>query len=87
MNWQEVCNHPSLKNLPFKIECPVAPEICVEVLSDSNTENEMAEKRHLYFARVAREVWVCDTGGRLRFFDADGEIKTSALAPAFPQQI
>lgn len=20
MNWQEVCEHPSLKNLPFKIE-------------------------------------------------------------------
>ena len=118
MNWQEVCEHPSLKDLPFKIEldelgkiimspvkiyhsilqgeiefmlrsllkegktlpecaiktskgtkvadvawvslgllakikgeieASIAPEICVEIISTSNTKKEMAEKRQLYF--------------------------------------
>ena len=30
-------------------ECSVAPEICVEVLSLSNTDEEIDEKRALYF--------------------------------------
>ncbi len=118
MNWQEVCEHPGLQNLPFKIElnekgeivmnavkvihslyqgeieyllrtllkggrtlpecairtsrgtkvadvawatrdtvrkikdeveCSIAPEVCVEVLSSSNTEDEMKDKIDLYF--------------------------------------
>lgn len=131
MNWQEVCEHPGLQNLPFKIElnekgeivmnavkvihslyqgeieyllrtllkggrtlpecairtsrgtkvadvawatrdtvrkikdeveCSIAPEICVEVLSSSNTEDEMKDKIDLYFEKGAREVWICENG-------------------------
>jgi len=156
MNWQEVCDHPSLKDLPFKIEldengkiimCPVklyhsalqakiavilerllsngialsecaiktnkgtkvadvawaspdvwaviktqteasiAPEICVEVLSDSNTQNEMAEKSQLYFAAGAREVWLCNEQGEMQFFNAKHPLIHSELAPDFPLRI
>ncbi len=135
MNWQEVCEHPGLQNLPFKIElnekgeivmnavkvihslyqgeieyllrtllkggrtlpecairtsrgtkvadvawatrdtvrkikdeveCSIAPEICVEVLSSSNTEDEMKDKIDLYFEKGAREVWICEDGA-MRF--------------------
>src|SRR6185436_11022345 len=45
-----------------------APEICVEVLSPSNTRNEIEEKRRLYFEAGAAEVWLCEREGRLRFF-------------------
>lgn len=45
-----------------------APEICVEVLSPSNTRNEMEEKRRLYFAAGAKEVWFCDREGKIAFF-------------------
>lgn len=45
-----------------------APEICIEVLSPSNTRNEIEEKRRLYFEAGAEEVWLCESGGRLRFF-------------------
>jgi Uma2 family endonuclease len=117
MNWQQVCEHPSLRNLPFKIElnergeiimsptkvyhsaylgeigsllwsmrregqvltecaiktskgtkvadvawasaerfrrikheaeCSIAPEVCVEVVSPSNTADDIKEKRDLY---------------------------------------
>ncbi|MCK5729078.1 MAG: Uma2 family endonuclease [Methylococcales bacterium] len=156
MYWQEVCEHPDLQNLPFKIEldkigkiimsptkvyhsfyqadlssllrnhlsdgaalvecaiktaegtkvadvawassdrkalifneaeCSVAPEICIEVLSDSNTKKEMKEKRALYFASGALEVWLCSQQGKLTFYNMDGKLKNSMLAPKFPTHI
>jgi len=156
MNWQEVCEHPSLKNLPFKIEldevgrvimspvkiyhsilqgeiefllrsllkegktlpecaiktskgtkvadvawvsldllskikteteASIAPEICVEITSASNTQKEMAEKRQLYFEAGAKEVWMCNENGKLSFFNAEQHLLHSVLAPAFPEKI
>jgi Uma2 family endonuclease len=66
---------------------PIAPEICVEILSPANTDAEMAEKKALYFEAGAEEVWLCDTEGRMRFFDADGEREASARAPGFPHEV
>jgi Uma2 family endonuclease len=62
----------------------VAPEICVEVWSPSNTNEEFVTKRGLYFSAGALEVWICDQQGQMRFYDASGEIKHSNLAPDFP---
>lgn len=157
MNWQEVCEHPSLRDLPFKIEldemgriimsplkvshsfyqgklskllyqhfgdtgeilvecaihtqkgtkvadvawaflerfclirneveCSIAPEICIEVLSDSNTKKEMRLKRQLYFDNGAQEVWLCDLYGKMTFYNKVGELKQSEFAPDFPQVI
>lgn len=150
MNWQEVCDDPVLRDLPYKIElnewgkivmspassrhsflqgliqdalrrirqdgffykeCPIqtskgvkvadvawasenfvrehgresplqkAPELCVEVLSPSNPLGEMEEKRELYFARGAQEVWLCDEQGQLSFFDCVGPLSESRLFP------
>jgi Uma2 family endonuclease len=67
--------------------CSPAPEICVEVVSASNTEEEISGKRDLYLKAGAREVWLCDEHGRLSFFDAQGRMPHSALCPAFPLQI
>ena len=156
MNWQEVCEHPSLQNLPFKIElnqygqivmspvkfdhsafqgeiafllrslrqhgktlvecaihtrkgtkvadvawlsgerykknkhkteCDVAPEICVEVISASNTEAEMQEKRELYVETGAQEVWTCEENGEIHFYDAAKKLERSVLVPNFPRNI
>ncbi len=153
MQWQEVCEHPSLQDLPFKIElnekgqilmspvkvyhsafqgritqllprhgvvlaecaiktakgtkvadiawcseerfariereveCSIAPEVCIEVLSFSNTNSEMEEKRALYISAGAIEFWVCNENGNMAFFDARGPLKTSNLIPDFPQKI
>ncbi|MFT5367060.1 MAG: Uma2 family endonuclease [Candidatus Latescibacterota bacterium] len=65
----------------------VAPEICVEVLSPSNTMAEMEEKRDLYLAKGAREVWVCDEEGQLTFFDTCGKLAHSTLFPDFPTKV
>ena len=156
MNWQEVCEHPSLKDLPFKIEldelgkiimspvklyhaalqgeiefilrsllksgktlpecaiktskgtkvadvawvslpiwakikseteASIAPEICVEVISASNTQKEMAEKRQLYFEAGAIEVWMCNESGAVSFFNAEQQLTRSLLVPEFPEKI
>jgi len=150
MNWQEVCNDASLRDLPFKIElnewgqiimspassrhailqgllidalnrvkkdglvfpeCPIqtskgvkvpdvvwasnqflgehggespfskSPEVCIEVLSPSNTQMEMDEKREFYFARGTHEFWLCDEQGTLTFYDCTGQIASSRLFP------
>jgi len=66
---------------------PVAPEICIEVRSRSNTDAELATKRALYFDAGALEVWVCDEEGHLRFFDPGNELAQSNLVPSFPTRI
>jgi Uma2 family endonuclease len=156
MNWQEICSHPVLRDLPFKletdrwghivmspatnrhsrlqslvarlldrtlsggeafVECGVdthhgvkvadvawasadflrrqaganpyaeAPEIVVEVLSESNTREEMEEKQELYFARGAREFWLCAEDGSVTFHNNHARMARSALAPDFPERV
>jgi Uma2 family endonuclease len=156
MNWQEVCDHPSLKDLPFKIEldelgriimspvklyhsffqgeigfllrtllkdgktlpecaiktrkgtkvadvawvssatwekikteadASIAPEICVEVISASNSKKEMLEKRKLYFEAGAKEVWLCNEQGEMQFFNAQQALSRSLLVPDFPEKV
>lgn len=65
----------------------VAPEICVEVLSPSNSTAEMDEKQRLYFEAGAREVWVCSETGSLAFYNAQGILAESVIAPGFPKTI
>jgi Uma2 family endonuclease len=69
------------------ISCKIAPEICVEVLSPSNTVKEMLYKKDLYFAAGAIEYWLCDKTGRMTFFNAGGELAESILVPKFPAQL
>ncbi len=64
-----------------------APEVCVEIQSPSNSDTEMAEKRNLYFAKGAREYWLCDEEGRLSFFGPGGKMEKSLLFPDMLAQI
>ncbi|MEQ1839958.1 MAG: Uma2 family endonuclease, partial [Verrucomicrobiales bacterium] len=65
-----------------------APEICVEVLSPSNTRAEMEEKQALYFEIGCEEFWTVGSTGKVRFFAPDGaELDSSAFCPEFPDQI
>jgi len=155
MDWEEVCAHPDLRNLPFKIELnargqvimtptkpyhsgfqariserladllgsttftelaiktrlgtrvvavgwasperydaifdaqesALAPEICVEILSDSNTRAELDEKKQLYFEQGCLEFWTCSAQGDMRFCDRNGELERSKLAPRFARRV
>jgi Uma2 family endonuclease len=65
-----------------------APEICVEVLSPGNSDEEISEKIALYLDAGAKEVWICGLFGAMKFHGEDGaELGCSALCPGFPKQI
>jgi Uma2 family endonuclease len=70
----------------------LAPEICVEVMSPTNTEAEMMEKAALYLRCGAEEIWIVDADGGIRVFVAgdDGtpqEAEASQIAPDAPTRI
>jgi Uma2 family endonuclease len=64
----------------------LAPEICVEVMSETNDWDEMMEKRRLYRDAGAEEVWIVTEEGAVRFF-ADEEMEASTIASDFPGRI
>ncbi len=70
-----------------EVECSIAPELCVEVLSSTNTSKEMQTKRQLYFENGALEVWTCDANGNMAFFSPAGSLAHSILFPDFPLQL
>lgn len=156
MNWQQVCDDPTLQDLPYKIELnefgkiimspadtaharaqaeiviligaltkgkgkvsteqpvdtrkgvkvpdaawcsqkfvdeygdqtplPRAPELCVEVVSPSNSPVEMSEKMKLYFESGAQEVWFFRQG-QMEFHNSAGGLDKSDLFPEFPAKI
>jgi Uma2 family endonuclease len=57
---------------------PAAPEICIEIVSPSNAEEEMQEKVTAYLAAGAEEVWRVDESGRTRFFSAAGREQSAS---------
>ena len=61
---------------------PRCPEICVEVLSPGNTEAELHEKMELSFNAGAKEVWICETFGAMRFL---GPELSRCPSPSFAQ--
>jgi Uma2 family endonuclease len=64
------------------------PEICVEVMSPSNSEEEIREKMALYFDAGAKEVWICGIFGAMAFYRPVGvALARSELCPDFPTQI
>ncbi|MGI8604941.1 MAG: Uma2 family endonuclease [Verrucomicrobiales bacterium] len=80
---------PRLTAIGENICLTEAPEICVEVLSASNSRIEMNEKKSLCFAAGAQEVWFCDQKGKMTFFlDAAcvGQA-SSVLCSQFPSRV
>jgi Uma2 family endonuclease len=76
-----------MKELGNRSCFPRSPEICVEVLSPSNTDAEIQCKMALYFDAGAKEVWICELSGAIKFFVAAKSAAASKLCPNFPAQI
>jgi Uma2 family endonuclease len=78
-----------MRELGNRVCFPKSPEICVEVLSSSNTEAEIREKMALYSDAGAREVWLCAESGAVSYFGPGTARPMSAsdLCPQFPKQI
>ena len=82
--WISLEKHQQYKN---EILLPIAPEICIEVLSPSNSQREMNDKKALYFQAGAQEVWICSEEGQMDFFTVNGKLEKSQFIPEFPDFI
>ncbi len=72
---------------PGAAASPVMPELCVEVLSDSNLQSEIDQKRRLYFEGGAEEVWIVSEEGAVTFYGPDGRMPASKRAAGFPGRV
>jgi Uma2 family endonuclease len=61
-----------------------APEVCVEVLSPSNSDIEIREKTRAYLAAGAQEVWAITEDGAWHVFTAQGEQPSTRFAVQLP---
>ncbi|HZF30883.1 MAG TPA: Uma2 family endonuclease [Gammaproteobacteria bacterium] len=58
---------------------PRAPELCIEVLSPTNTEPEMQQKIAAYLAAGALEVWLVKEDGAVEMQTERGRVAASSL--------
>jgi Uma2 family endonuclease len=57
-----------------------APELCIEVVSPSNSRKELDQKRDAYLASGAKEVWIVyPKSKRCEFFAVHGKLERSAF--------
>ena len=63
----------------MKTPFQVAPEVCVKIVLPSNSKAEIQEKTTLYLAKGAKEVWICDETGKVKFYGYEGEKASSGL--------
>ncbi len=73
--------------------CPIAPTLAVEVLSQSNTEAEIAQKRIEFFKSGTRLMWIIDPdsqtaeiytkANRSSAIDASGSLDGGRVLPGF----
>lgn len=69
-----------INTFAYKTPYPKAPEICIEIVSPSNSKAELLEKVDLYLAKGAHEVWIVYEDGQILTFIHAGEIEKSAIA-------
>ncbi len=70
-----------IKLFAYQTPYPKAPEICVEIISLSNSKEEISEKIELYLAKGAIEVWIVSENGKIEVFTHTGKIDNSQIAP------
>ncbi len=69
-----------INSFAYQTPYPKAPEICIEIVSPSNSKMEISEKVDLYLAKGADEVWVVYDDARILTFTHVGEIEQSIIA-------
>jgi Uma2 family endonuclease len=75
------------QQVKHEIAYSIAPELCIEVISASNSKQEMLEKKELYFNVGAIEVWLCSLKGEISVYDPSGELANSQLLSNFPRRV
>lgn len=71
------CSKTFIKQHGYETPYSHAPEICVEIVSPSNSKEEMIDKAHLYLQAGAEEVWVLWENGIVDYYDKTGKLDHS----------
>ena len=58
---------------------PCAPELCIEIVSPSNSKAAIANKVHLYFAHGAQEIWVVSLKRKVTVYAHGMQVARSQL--------
>lgn len=66
---------------------PRAPELCIEIVSPSNSREEMRIKTALYLEAGAQEVWIVYLDSHLEIFTATGPVDSSAFSEGISDQL
>ena len=64
-----------------------APELCIEIVSPSNSKQEMEQKTDLYLARGAQEVWIVYEGTQIDIFTHRGQQTDSLFSDKLTKNI
>lgn len=72
------CSKAFIKQHGYETPYTQAPEICVEIVSPSNSKEEMTNKADLYLQAGAEEVWVVWEDGAVDYYGRTGRVERSA---------
>jgi Uma2 family endonuclease len=72
------CSKLFIKKYGYETPYSHAPEICVEIVSPSNSKEEMANKAELYLQAGAKEVWIIWENGIVDYYGKMGKLESSA---------
>ncbi|TAN68812.1 MAG: Uma2 family endonuclease [Methylobacter sp.] len=72
------CSKAFIKQYGYETPYTHAPEICIEVVSPSNSKEEMSNKVQLYFQAGAEEVWIVWKNGIIDYYNKIGKIENSS---------
>ncbi|WP_198265343.1 Uma2 family endonuclease [sulfur-oxidizing endosymbiont of Gigantopelta aegis] len=68
-----------IQKYDFITPYPKAPELCIEIMSPSNSKAEIENKVELYLAKGASEVWVVFELDDMQIYTHTGQISKSSL--------
>jgi Uma2 family endonuclease len=72
------CSKTFIKQYAYETPYSHAPEICIEIVSLSNSKEEMINKAHLYLQAGAEEVWVVWEDENVDFYGKAGKLAKSS---------
>ncbi len=72
------CSKAFIKQYGYETPYSHAPEICIEIVSPSNSKEEMINKAQLYLQAGAEEVWIVWESGIVDYYGRMGLLAESA---------
>ena len=73
------CSRSFIKQHGYETPYSHAPELCIEIVSPSNSKEEMINKVQHYLQAGAEEVWIVWENGIVDYYGKTGELELSSF--------